>query len=75
MSCKPLFFVHVRGMATLERIPQDRLPAADLRGLSDDQMEVLRREAMRRGCSFGELLGQLVDEVSTRILKGPDLPA
>jgi len=50
------------------RIPQDRLVAADLRELSEEQLSALRREAMRRGLSLPELLGQLVDEVSRRLL-------
>lgn len=50
------------------RISPDRLVAADLRELSDDQLSALRREAMRRGLSLPELLGQLVDEVSRRLL-------
>jgi hypothetical protein len=50
------------------RIPQDRLVAADLRELSEKQLNALRREAMRRGLSLPELLGQLVDEVSRRLL-------
>ena len=55
-------------MSKPARIPQDRLVAADLRELSDDQLSALRREAMRRGLSLPELLGQLVDEVSRRLL-------
>jgi hypothetical protein len=51
------------------RIPHDRLVAADLRELSDCQLGALRREAMRRGLSLPELLGQLVDEVSRRLLE------
>lgn len=46
----------------------DRLSAVDLRPLRDDQLSALRQEAMRRGVSFPELLGQLVDEVSKRLL-------
>lgn len=57
-------------MKTLERIPQDRLSAVDLRALSEEQLSTLRQEAMRRGVSLPELLGQLVDEVSKRILNG-----
>lgn len=53
-----------------ERIPHDRLSAVDLRKLSEEQMGVLRQEAMRRGVSLSELYGQLVDEVSKRLLKG-----
>lgn len=60
-------------MATVERIPNDRLAAVDLRSMSEDQMDALRLEAVRRGCSFPELLGQLVDEMSKRILKGPEV--
>lgn len=47
---------------------QDRLSAVDLRGLSDEQMSALREEAIRRGVAFSELLGQLVNEVSDRLL-------
>ena len=46
----------------------DRLSAVDLRDLSEDQLAALRREAMRRGLSLPDLLGQLVDEASRRLL-------
>lgn len=51
-----------------ERLLFGRLLAVDLRQLSDEQMSALTREAIRRGTSMPELLGQLVDEVSARIL-------
>ena len=35
-------------------------------------MEALRLESMRRGVPLGELLGQLVDETSKRLLKQPE---
>lgn len=54
--------------------PHDRLSAVDLRELSDDQLAALRAEAMRRGVSMPDLLGQLVDEVSKRLLN-PDTQA
>jgi hypothetical protein len=41
------------------RLPFGRLLAVDLRSLSEDQMSVLTREAMKRGTSMPELLGQL----------------
>lgn len=52
-----------------------RLSAVDLRSLSEDQLAALRREAMRRGVSFPELLGQLVDEISRRLLTPAPRPA
>ena len=55
-------------------IPFNRLLAIDLRSLSEDQMAALSTEAMRRGCSLSDLLGQLVDEVSKRILDPQSLP-
>lgn len=54
----------------------DRLSAVDLRGLTEDELSALRREAIRRGVSFPELLGQLVTEVSKRLLEPkPHQPA
>lgn len=50
------------------RLPFGRLLAVDLRNLSDEQMGALTQEAIRRGTSMQELLGELVDEVSKRIL-------
>ena len=48
---------------------QDRLSAVDLRDLTEAQLVALREEAMRRGVTFPELLGELVSEVSTRMLE------
>ena len=58
-----------------ERLPFGRLLAVDLRSLSDEQMSALSREAMKRGTSMPELLGQLVDEVSAKILNPEGRPA
>lgn len=55
-------------MQKLERIPHDRLSAVDLRGIPEEQLIALRNESMRRGLSFPELLGELIDEISKRIL-------
>lgn len=55
-------------MSKNERIPFDRLLAVDLRGLSKEQMDALTSEAIRRGCPLSELLGQLINEMSRRIL-------
>lgn len=51
-----------------EPIPFDRLIAVDLRGLTQDQMRALTGEAICRGCPLSELLGNLIDEVSRRII-------
>lgn len=50
------------------RLPFGRLMAVDLRSLTDEQMSALSREAMKRGTSMPELLGELVDEVSRKIM-------
>ena len=52
-------------------IPFDRLLAVDLRPLTEEQMMGLKKEAMRRGCSFQTLLAQLIEEITRRIV-GPD---
>lgn len=49
-------------------LPFERLILADLRGLPEETMAALSEEAMSRGCTMPELLGQLISEVSTRIL-------
>ena len=54
---------------TRERLLFGRLLAVDLRSLSEEQMSALSREAMKRGTSMPELLGELVDEVSAKILQ------
>lgn len=51
----------------------DRLSAVDMRDLNDEQMAALRDEAMRRGVAMPTLLGQLVDEVSKRMLNQNEL--
>ena len=51
-----------------ERLPFGRLWAVDLRQLTEEQMSTLRMEAIRRGTSMPELLGELVDDVSKRIM-------
>ena len=45
-----------------------RMLAVDLRSLSEAQMSALTQEAMRRCTSMPELLGELVDEVSAKLL-------
>lgn len=47
-----------------------RMLAVDLRSLSEAQMSALTQEAMRRCTSMPELLGELVDEVSAKLLGG-----
>jgi hypothetical protein len=48
---------------------QDRLSAVDLHDVSDERMTALRREAIRRGVPFSELLGQIADEAAQKILE------
>ena len=50
------------------RLPFGRLWAVDLRQLTEEQMDALRSEAIKRGTSMPELLGELVDDVSKKIL-------
>jgi hypothetical protein len=48
----------------------DRLTAVDLTALPNDNMAALRREAIRRGISLADLVAELVNEASERLV-GP----
>jgi hypothetical protein len=46
----------------------DRLTAVDLTDLPTDNMAALRREAIRRGISLSELVANLVNDASQRLV-------
>ena len=46
----------------------NRLLAVDLRSLPEEKMTALRQEAIRRGISIDELLADLIDRASKRLL-------
>lgn len=46
----------------------DRLTAVDLRGLSEEELRVLRQQAITRGLSFSEYLSRLVGDASRRLV-------
>ena len=48
-----------------------RLLAVDLTSLSDEELQALRMECFRRGCSFEQLLSALVVEATNRIMNPP----
>ncbi len=43
----------------------------DLSHLTQEQIDALNREAISRGCTLSQFLGQLIDEVSVATLSGP----
>ena len=55
----------------------DRLTAVDLTALPVDNMAALRREAIRRGISLADLVANLINEASARLVAsaGSQVPA
>lgn len=55
----------------------DRLTAVDLTALPADNMAALRREAIRRGISLADLVADLINKASARLVAsaGSQVPA